>query len=296
MGEDAAMVGFRWGHGRFLRQAFGLSRGEARGYTVLVLLMIISLATPWLIRRYSAGPPDHLADTRLLDSLYALLTAPPDTAIVLFPFNPNKISEDSLLLLGFPQHLATRMVRYRSAGGRFAGPESLMRIYGMDSALARRLGPWVESDAIAGTERSTRPGIVSAIPERLDLNQVDFGVLNALLGQNRQVVNRVLRFREALGGFISPEQLAEVYDMDSVSLALLLPRVFVHPDFVPEKININTASAGELAAHPYISRDLAEAILTYRSVNGNIRDRVELSAFRVLTAEKLDRLQPYLEF
>lgn len=290
------MILFRPGRGRFLRQVFGLSRGEARGYTVLLLLMIISLTTPWLIRRYSAGPPDHPADARLLDSLYALLTAPPDTVIAMFPFNPNKISEDSLLLLGIPPHLATRMVRYRSAGGRFSGPGSLMRIYGMDSALARRLGPWVETDASASTEPGATSRIVAAIPKRLDLNQADFGTLNALLGHNRQVVNRILRFREALGGFISPEQLLEVYDMDSVSLARLLPGAYVNANFIPRKININTASAGELAAHPYISQELAEAILTYRTVNGNLRDRTELSGFRLLTAEKLDRLQSYLDF
>ncbi len=62
----------------------------------------------------------------------------------LFFFDPNTITYDSLLLLGFEKRQALQLLKYRAAGKIYRLPEEVDAIYGMTDSLFQRIRPWIE--------------------------------------------------------------------------------------------------------------------------------------------------------
>ena len=128
-----------------------------------------------------------------------------------------------------------------------------------------------------------------------DLNLADTTDFDAVLGIGLKTASRIVRYRDALGGFVHPNQLYEVFAIDSLAV-FSMEDFFVAKDFVPRKMNINTALLGELEGHPYVSRIQARAVLLYRFQHGVIRDSTELGRVRMLDAKTRKKLAPYLRF
>lgn len=258
----------------------------------MLVLMMLSMSGPSLIRKCNDAPiflPEE--ETHMLDSLYGLLSGMYEQEAPMFFFDPNLLSEDSLELLGVPPQLAGRIGRYRNSGGRFREPHDLLKIYGMDSNLYLKLEPWViratPHRVASGEDSGTFP---------MDINTLQYRHLVERLKLSPELSARVLRYRDALGGFVDTSQLNEVYGMDSVALAMLMPRLRVSASFEPNKIHLNSDAAEEMQRHPYISRELAGSIVIFREINGRIRDEKELSGFVGLSSGDLEKLLPYIRF
>ena len=99
------------------------------------------------------------------------------------------------------------------------------------------------------------------------MNTADTNQWKSLNGIGSKRANRIVKYRKLLGGFVSKNQLSEVYGLsdslvEEINLNLMLDSSKL------KKININVASKKELASHPYISWNLANAILNYKIQHG----------------------------
>jgi competence protein ComEA len=65
---------------------------------------------------------------------------------------------------------------------------------------------------------------------------------------------------------------------------------------VTGKINVNTASAEQLAMLPGVSLKKAQALVDYRAKNGTFKNIDELQAKTKLKQRKMDKLKEYLIF
>jgi DNA uptake protein ComE-like DNA-binding protein len=63
-----------------------------------------------------------------------------------------------------------------------------------------------------------------------------------------------------------------------------------------KKINVNVATAQELAAHPYIPFDLASRIVLQREQAGTFENMESLVGSGLLDGELSLKLAPYLDF
>ena len=104
--------------------------------------------------------------------------------------------------------------------------------------------------------------------------------------------NRIVKFRNRLGGFSENEQLSEVYGLPPETVDEALKHFSVQSR--PEPIDFNNDSAKVLAMHPYISYDLAWVILNYRKQHGDISSFEDLEKIQALDEETLEKLKPYL--
>jgi competence protein ComEA len=144
---------------RYIRNFFGFTRGEAKGFSVLAIILLLVYAGWFVYRMLPVAPYNPVADQQALDSLVQVLEAADTLAVYprpslavreeaqsaaeLFPFNPNTLPYDSLLRLGFTPALARRLDNYRSKGGRFRKKDDLLKIYGLPRDLYQNLEPWV---------------------------------------------------------------------------------------------------------------------------------------------------------
>jgi competence protein ComEA len=130
----------------------------------------------------------------------------------------------------------------------------------------------------------------------IDINLADSAALERLPAIGEKLSSRIIRYRDRLGGFLSMEQLEEVYGLQDSTLAVVLPFLRINPSFVPRKININRASLDEMARHPYLGYPLAKLLMAYRQQHGTFisADAVKRAVFS--EAGKIEKFLPYCSF
>jgi DNA uptake protein ComE-like DNA-binding protein len=233
-----------------------------------------------------------------------------------FAFDPNTVSIADWQRLGLPQWMAERIDKYRNKGGQFRRKADLLKIYNFPPALYTELEPYItlpentasvakgESRQLdnrptsfsytSGSRYPDRYRMERAVLQPFDINTADSAQLVALNGIGPASASRILKFRNALGGFVSPTQFADIYGLDSVGRVELARLGQIRS--TPRRIAINTASAADLDRHPFLSRRQAEVIVRYREQHGAYTSAESLKPIRILDAPTIEKLVPYLEF
>jgi len=215
----------------------------------------------------------------------------------LFPFDPNTATEAELRDLGLPENVVRAITRFREKGGKYRRKEDLQKIYTLSEADYRRIEPYI---AIAS--QGSIPTIALDVPKaydapetvNIDINRAGEEEWQRLRGIGPAYSARIVKFREALGGFASVEQVAETRGLPDSTFQRIRLQLRPSPIFRP--LPINTISAEALATHPYIDRRSAEALVAYRNNHGPFRHADDLRKVYALKAEVLDKLMPYLVF
>ena len=315
------------------QEYFGLSKKEARGAIVLMFFCLLLLWTPFIFRRWisSALPFEReVIDMKKLDSIAVILekehqskfktykpypkkeyAKKPPKRIRLFDFDPNSTSVNDLETLGIPAFLAKRIDKFRSKGGKFRKKEDLLNIYDFPSELFHKLEKHI---IIASTPpTSTTPNFRknsnsrnTALPGvstpgsvfkkiEFDVNVADTVQLVRLKGIGSRISQRIIKYRDALGGFHSKNQYAEIFGLDSVALAELDRYAKVESEV--KKINVNVASVDELGKHPYLrNKRLNATIVNYRTQHGPFQSLDDLRKVKVLDEDLIKKISPYLSF
>ena len=278
-----------------------LTPSQRRALLALTLLVVAATLAVWFWHRRH---PRAAVRPLPADTLTAA-TAP--TQGTLHPFDPNTADSATLVHLGLHPRLARRICRYRAAGGRFRHARDLARIYGMDTAALRRLRPYIRMAAAPGANPSFRkprplekshyaytPYPSRKLPRgrQLDLNAADSAELLRVPGVGPYFARRIVRYRQRLGGFVSPEQLREIPNLpDSVQTWFR-----VTAEKAQRPLRLNTATFRELLRHPYLNYEQVKAIVNYRERQGALQTLQELSLSGAFSAADLERLTPYVSF
>ena len=282
-----------------LRNYFGFSRTETNALKVILPFLFCSLILYGSFNRRIAWWPDTEENDRImLDSLVrnlkfkTKLVAKIDTQeydnqpIYEFTekFDPNKVDFDWLVAHGVPLDISRKWVNFLKSGGSFRRASDLSRIYGMTDSIFQ----FIQAHIFI----PEKPKRVQFTPA--DINLADTTILKKVYGIGSTLASRIIRFRDALGGFISMEQLYEVYRLDSTVVERLSHRFFIADGYLPEQLTINTDSLEYLAKHPYISFQEAKLIIAFRKQHGNINDINVLLSLPLINEDKLKKLEPYL--
>lgn len=247
------------------------------------------------------------SDTVVLSKMIGQLTKSNSDTLnihvpVLQAFDPNLATPKQLADLGFTNQLTKRIAGYRSKGGVFRVKADLMKIYGMDSSLYQRVYGYIDLPetlpvkTLKTTSRSENgfSKVERHKPTVFDLNLADSTELMKIYGIGPSLSKRILKFREALGGYVSHQQLYEVYGLDTAVVKLIIDRTHIAADYVPRKININTADEKALAGHPYIRRAVAKQIIAYRFQHGPFQNISDIRNIVQIPLPQAEKLIPYL--
>lgn len=285
----------------WIRHIFGFSRTETNGFLILLpLIFLILLSAPayrWWIQSVEATMP---ADEKKLDSLISVLKWDEPIAaptVNLFAFNPNTATKEELLELGINGMVVNRMINYRNKGGQFRIKNDLKKMYGIDSSVYAVLHPYIKLPE--RLPRQVEPTVIAkpfVVPkkEKFDLNTADTVELQSVFGIGRVRAARIVKFRAKLGGFISLDQLNEVYGLDTATQRQLAMHSFIAADFKPVLLKLNSAPEADLATHPYLNYKLARAIATYRFQHGRFETIEDLQRVALVNEALYHKIKPYL--
>jgi DNA uptake protein ComE-like DNA-binding protein len=271
---------------------------------LLPVLAIIIFSEPIYSWWVSRQPVDFSAERKELDSLYAhwqlekkegmdtLQRNAPAPALV--AFNPNTIDSQSMINLGFSKQLAKGIKNYRLKGGVFRVKSDLKKMYGMDSVLYGKLKPFILLPESVEKQAYAKGAIAEKKRVTFDLNTADTTTLKSIYGIGSKLAMRIIKYRDKLGGFIHPQQVYEVYGLDSTVVSKLNEASFIASEFQPVKLNINTADERTLSSHPYLNKKIASAIVVYRYQHGNFQSTQEIMNVRLIDKTLFEKLNPYL--
>ena len=125
-----------------------------------------------------------------------------------------------------------------------------------------------------------------------DLNHASAEDLQVVRGIGKAFSERIVKYRERLGGFVYDEQLNEVYGLPKETIGELFKHFTIQSK--PSPIDINSDSAKTLAQHPYINYDLAWVLINYRKANGDIKTPEDLREVKAISDTMFIRLKPYI--
>jgi competence ComEA-like helix-hairpin-helix protein len=127
----------------------------------------------------------------------------------------------------------------------------------------------------------------------MDLNTVSAADLKRINGIGEVLSERIIKFRDALGGFYTVDQLKEVYGLED---SLVDANADVLQIQSPHrKIKINSATEEELSRHAYINAKMAKTLAKYINQNTTLT-RDKFSRIYALTPNQKKRIEPYLDF
>lgn len=225
-----------------------------------------------------------------------------------FAFDPNTVSYDELLRLGLQERQAAGFLRYRGDDpNRFKAAVDLDKLYILDDDLRAHLKPLVQITPVVQDELQPAPTTYEGVTKpvlpttnampfgSIDLNRATAEELQQLRGIGPYWSGRIIKYRDALGGFYSIAQLATTYGFPDSTYQQISPFLNLNTK-VQQTIRINKMPVDELMKHPYLTRKQASVIVNYRAQHGPYKDADDLAKVRILTATQRERLLPYVDY
>lgn len=214
-----------------------------------------------------------------------------DPEITYFKFNPNKISVDSFALLGFSQKESEAFINFRSSGVTFQEPKDILQSFVVTQNDFDRLQDYIVLNGKQSKINQEKPR--EKFNGTIEVNQAKAGDLKKIYGIGPTYAKRIVKFRDALGGFVTKKQLNEVYGIQDSTYDLIKPYIKVNPSKV-EKIDINKASKKELASHPYIEYHIANSIVNYRKQHGDFDQLKEIKNLHLINDQLYAKIKSYI--
>mgnify|MGYP001372320554 CR=1 FL=1 len=274
-----------------------MDSGQRSGILILLLALLI-VFVGLLVRQNSSQPslPDAqvLAIRQQIDSLKQdRLKDKKDT---IYPFNPNYITDYRGYVLGLSVEEIDKLHAYRESNKWINSASDFKKVTGVADSTLEKISPyfkfpsWVTSPK--PKNKNTWTG--KAVDKKGDLNLATVRDLMQVDGVTEDLAKAILNYRKKYGGFVEEFQL---YDVDALSTEMVRA---IRKDFtvktVPhvEKMNVNTASASDLATLPFIKFYMARDIVDYRDLHEGIDSIAELKKIRGITSFTFDRIKLYL--
>ena len=179
----------------------------------------------------------------------------------IYPYNPNFITDFKGAKLGMSIKEIDRLLAFRKLGKFANSPEEFQKVTGISDSLLRVMSPnfkfpdWVvnkqNSTGATNSSKTYEKYTKKEVLKVLDINQATKEDLMKISGIGEALSDRILKQKEVFGGYVSMEQMNDVWGLSPEVLASLnqyfkittLPKI--------NKININNASIKELGSFYY---------------------------------------------
>lgn len=213
------------------------------------------------------------------------------------PFDPNKLTYEGYVELGFSPRQAEVIISYRESMNGFETADDFASCFVVSEGDMERLSPYIKFETTADSTVAGLPKSPFVAP--IEINSADSTQLRRISGVGEVLVGRIIEYRERLGGFAQKEQLSEVEGMVEANYLRICKQIWVDSCDI-KKNDINFASHKELVEglgnHPYVSAKVLRKLLKQRQLRGGWSKLGELVNQNIMTQEEAERLAPYLLF
>ena len=282
------------------------SSGHRNGIFILLIIIFVlqiiilnfnSISTFFVKDSDEQTNTKWLAFQRKIDSLKLQKS---EREVKLYPFNPNYITDYKGYMLGMSVEEIDRLHQFRKEGKFVNSVSDFKNVTKVSDSLLNKISPyfkfpdWVT--AKVNSKKDQHQFFEKKKIEKKNLNSASKEELMTVYGIGDKLSDIILRDKEKFGEFTSIEQLQHVWGITPETFENIKKSFFIERTSANLiKIKINEASTKTLAQFPYFNYKIAKEIVTYRSMNGGIKDFEELTKIKEFPIEKIEIIVLYLE-
>lgn len=291
---------------------FLLFNKEQRIGLALLVFIIVLLQATYFFVSFSPESEDVISEEEKqwlamqveIDSLKNLANNEDEYKI--YPFNPNFITDFKGYKLGMSVAEIDRLLEFRKTGKFVNSAKEFQDVTKVSNSLLAKISPhfkfpdWINNKK-QFLNSKTNKEFVSFEKKPIKIVQQDLNLaskedLIKIYGIGEGISERILKFKESLGGFVSMDQMNDVWGLSPEVITELNKHFKIVNLPNTAKIDINNASTKELSKFPYFKFLLSREIVTYRSMNGQIKSIEDLTKIKGFPVEKVKIIALYLDF
>jgi DNA uptake protein ComE-like DNA-binding protein len=291
---------------RTIKSYFKFLQGQRAGifllFTIIITLQLFYFFTDF--SSFSNVSPEKEEWLSLQSQIDSMKQEKLDYVPKIYPFNPNFITDYKGYKLGMSVPEIDRLLAFRKENKYVNSPKEFQAVTKVSDSLLNAISPYFKFPDWVNNKKefkNYKDYSNTAFAKKgkmvvIDINQATQEDLIKIHGIGEAISLRILKLKESLGGFVSMEQMKDVWglspevieNLNSHFKVLALPNV--------KKIDVNNASIKELSQFPYFSYQLARQIVTFRSMNGDFKNVEDLTKIKGLSIDKANIIALYLDF
>ncbi len=258
-------------------------------FALFLVAHLVVYFLPYDNNKHEQGLVLDVSTQQQLDSIW--LSSPKQTRDTIYPFNPNYITDFKAYQLEVPIAAVARIRTFVSQGNYIDSEALFRQVTQLSDSQVHRLRPYLKIPKKLKRSVDKKKKRV-----KIELNAATPAQLTKVYGVGEVFANRIVALRKALGGFLVPDQLADVWGLPVETQERLWD--FFSLDSVPqiEKQNINQLTIDELSKMHYITPALASSLVAVRTQKGTLSSWHDLAHIQQLDSVKKARLSLYLSF
>ncbi len=284
-----------------VRSHFSFNKQERSGIFFLLLVILLLQVVRYTLRHGKASDAaTFLSDSVASQEWEALAHDEFKTdSVRVYSFNPNYLTDFKAYTLGMSPMEMDRLQAFRRDGKFVNSAMEFQQITQVSDSLLSAISPNFKFPAWRNKKRE-KTQFPAALNETAkgftpaELNTATEAALRVVPGIGEKLASRIVRFRTAMGGFVEEDQLYDVYGLDSavVRRTFRYFRILDPPKI--QKLDINLATAEDLARITYLRYEVIRRIISYREEVGNIGSLDELKDIEGFPVNRIERIKLYL--
>lgn len=275
---------------------------EKRSLFIFLLCNVILLLTYILLPKLPKETILELDSPKIQNLVLAIETEQKESSgqrqLIKFPFNPNYITDYQAYLFSIDLETLEAIRAYRSSGEWINSVADFQSVTKWDDSRVEEIAEYLKfpewvSNNNQRKVNSPQRKVKKQITPR-DLNAASKEELRAIPGIGEVLATRILEWRDRLGGFSHEQQVNHVFGLNDWAKSNLLEHFYITPMEVEPRLNINKATASDLATIPGVDFEMARKIWEYQHLREGINDLEELNKIEGMTQGKLKLIALYL--
>jgi len=265
-------------------------------FLVFILQILIIFSDQFFTTQQQTVAVDSLL-VKQFDSLQQLADKQQQPKI--YPFNPNYLTDYKGYYLGMTVEQIDKVLAFRKTGKYFQDKKHFQRISGISDSLYQKLEPYINIPVFKRYENSGAKFAKKS--STTDINKATELDLQTISGIGKVLSARIIKYRNAIGGFTDQTQLNKVYGLEPEVVQRVWKHFSIQAAYLPkenfpqQKIPVNTAKAVDFQRVNGIGKKLSIRIEKYRDKIGGFTIPEQLNDVYGLQPDVVQRFWKYFK-
>ncbi|OGS74099.1 MAG: hypothetical protein A3G95_02675 [Flavobacteria bacterium RIFCSPLOWO2_12_FULL_31_7] len=288
------------------------SKGHYFGIAILLILVgVLQINLYWFTHQPSSEnvnlPQEEKNWLLQQNGIDSLKEVNQENTAKIHPFNPNFISDYKGYKLGMTVVQIDKLHNFRKQNKYVNSNSEFQQLTGVSNDWMKKYAPYFKfPDWVTNKVSNKYPSNFESKYEKFEKKEIKIVVqdintasqveLEKVYMIGEKLALKIIAEREKFGGFSNMEQISFIWGISPEAIEDLNKRFEIKSLGNIKKIKINELSIKELQQFPYFNYTIAKNIVTYRSMNGEIKNIEDLTNVKQFPVEKLKIIAVYLEF